>query len=64
DLDIVFVDTTSTYFEVDVPNDVADLTGDVSDDQVSCPTESGARAFGHSKDFRDDAWPSNVAGET
>ncbi len=55
DLDIVFVDTTSTYFEVDVPDDVADLTGDVSDDQVSCPAESGARAFGHSKDFRADA---------
>ena len=25
DLDVVFVDTTSTYFELDVPDEIADL---------------------------------------
>ncbi len=54
DLDIVFVDTTSTYLQVDVPDDVADLTQDVADDQGSNPVESGSRAFGHSKDLRTD----------
>jgi hypothetical protein len=55
DLDIVFVDTTSTYFEVEVPDDVTDtVPGNAVDDQTSSPTESGTRAFGHSKDFRTD----------
>jgi hypothetical protein len=54
DLNIVFVDTTSTYFEVDVPDDVTDLSEQVADDQGSNPVESGTRAFGHSKDFRTD----------
>lgn len=54
DLDIVFVDTTSTYFEVDVPDELVDLQDDVDDDGVSRPVESGKRAFGHSKDFRTD----------
>ncbi|MFZ0158088.1 MAG: IS1634 family transposase [Kineosporiaceae bacterium] len=55
DLDIVFVDTTSTYWEVDVPDEVADaLREDPDDDQTSSPTEAGARVFGHSKDHRAD----------
>jgi hypothetical protein len=54
DLDIVFVDTTSTYFEVDVPDELADLQDKVDDDGVSRPVEQGKRAFGHSKDFRTD----------
>jgi len=54
DLDIVFVDTTSTYWEVDVPDDLADLQDRVDDDGVSRPVEAGKRAFGHSKDFRTD----------
>ena len=54
DLDIVFVDTTSTYFEVDVPDELADLADKVDDDGVSRPTEQGKRSFGHSKDFRTD----------
>ncbi len=54
DLDVVFVDTTSTYWEVDVPAEVADLAEQVDDDEVSSPAESGTRRFGHSKDFRTD----------
>jgi hypothetical protein len=54
DLDIVFIDTTSTYWEVDVPDEIADLADPVGDDGVSRPVESGTRAFGHSKDFRTD----------
>jgi hypothetical protein len=54
DLDIVFVDTTSTYWEVDVPDELADLQDTVDDDGVTRPTEQGKRAFGHSKDFRHD----------
>lgn len=54
DLDIVFVDTTSTYWEVDVPDELADLEDKVDDDGTSRPVEQGKRAFGHSKDFRTD----------
>jgi len=54
DLDVVFVDTTSTYWEVDVPDDLADLQDKVDDDGVSRPAEQAKRAFGHSKDFRTD----------
>ncbi len=54
DLDIVFVDTTSTYFELDVPDELADLQDTVDDDGVSRPVERGKRSFGHSKDFRTD----------
>ncbi len=54
DLDIVFVDTTSTYWEVDVPDELADLEDKVGDDGVSRPVEQGKRSFGHSKDFRTD----------
>ena len=54
DLDIVFVDTTSTYWEVDVPDELADLADKVGDDGTSRPVEQGKRAFGHSKDFRTD----------
>ncbi len=54
DLDIVFVDATSTYFEVDVPDELADLQDKVDDDGISRPVEQGKRSFGHSKDFRTD----------
>jgi hypothetical protein len=55
DLDLVFVDTTSTFWEVDVPDDLADLAEPlVDDDGVSRPVEQAARAFGHSKDHRGD----------
>jgi hypothetical protein len=54
DLDIVFVDTTSTYWEVDVPDELAEVADTVDDDGVTRPVEAGKRAFGHSKDFRTD----------
>jgi len=54
DLDLVFVDTTSTYFELDVPDELAELADKVDDDGMSRPVEQGKRAFGHSKDFRTD----------
>ncbi len=54
DLDIVFVDTTSTYFETETADQLADLQEDAGDDEVTNPVESGTRAFGHSKDHRSD----------
>ena len=54
DLDIIFVDTTSTYWELDIADELADLQDNVDDDGISRPVENGARAFGHSKDHRTD----------
>ncbi|MGH3450711.1 MAG: IS1634 family transposase [Haloechinothrix sp.] len=54
DLDILFVDTTSTYWEVDVADDLVDLAETVDDDGITRPAEQGKRAFGHSKDHRTD----------
>jgi len=54
DLDIIFVDTTSTYWEIDGADELADLQDNVDDDGVSRPVENAARAFGHSKDHRTD----------
>ena len=54
DLDIVFVDTTSTYWDIDVPDELADLADTIDDDGTSRPVEAGTRRFGHSKDFRTD----------
>jgi Transposase DDE domain len=55
DVDLVFVDTTSTYWEVDVPDELAEaLRGDPDDDEVSVPDQAAARVFGHSKDHRPD----------
>jgi len=54
DLDIIFVDTTSTYWEADGADELADLQEAVDDDGVTRPVENGARAFGHSKDHRTD----------
>ncbi len=54
DLDIVFVDTTSTYWEVECADTDPELVDDPGDDEVSSPDESGRRAFGHSKDSRPD----------
>jgi hypothetical protein len=55
DVDIVFVDTTSTYWEVDVADDLADLEPEPdTDDGTSKPAEGGQRRFGKSKDHRDD----------
>jgi len=54
DLDIIFVDTTRTYWEVDGAYELADLQDNVDDDGITRPVENGARAFGHSKDHRTD----------
>ena len=54
DLDIIFVDTTSTYWEIDGADELADLQDTVDDDGVSRPVEQGKRSFGHSKDHRTD----------
>jgi hypothetical protein len=54
DLDLIFVDTTSTYWELDGADELVDLQDIVDDDGVTRPVEQGKRAFGHSKDFRTD----------
>jgi hypothetical protein len=54
DLDILFVDTTSTYWEVDVADELVDLAETVDDDGITRPTEQATREFGHSKDHRGD----------
>ncbi len=54
DLDIVFVDTTSTYGETETADELAELADDPTDDETSSPAEAGTRAFGHSKDHRGD----------
>jgi transposase len=54
DLDIVFVDTTSTYWETETADELAELADDPGDDERSSPAEAGTRAFGHSKDHRGD----------
>ena len=64
DIDLVFIDSTSTYFETggadllpelrdDAGEDSADHRPDESGGEVN-PVESGRRAFGHSKDHRSD----------
>jgi hypothetical protein len=54
DLDIVFVNTTSTYWEVETADELAELADPVDDDELSSPAEAETRAFGHSKDHRAD----------
>src|SRR6185369_11857382 len=54
DLDIVFVDTTSTYWETETADDDLELAEPVTDDELDNPAEAGTRAFGHSKDHRGD----------
>jgi hypothetical protein len=54
DLDIVFVDTTSTYWECEVPGEPGELAEQPADEQENNPAEAGTRTFGHSKDHRDD----------
>ena len=54
DVDIVFVDTTSTYWEMEVAAELAETAAEDDGDDDSLPEEAGARLFGHSKDHRDD----------
>jgi hypothetical protein len=53
DLDLVLVDTTSTYWQVEGADELAELAGDgEAADGADNPSESGARRRGHSKDHR------------
>jgi hypothetical protein len=55
DVDIVFVDTTSTYWDVDAADELAELESESEpDDGVGKAVEGGQRRFGKSKDHRDD----------
>jgi hypothetical protein len=54
DLDIVFVDTTSTYWETETADELAELADEPGDDQTANPVEADTRAFGHSTDHRGD----------
>lgn len=55
DVDIVFVDTTSTYWEVDGADELADLQSEPEvDDGTAKAVEGAARRFGKSKDHRGD----------
>lgn len=55
DVDVVFVDTTSTYWEIDGADAPADLQPDATvDDGTDKAVEGAQRRFGKSKDHRDD----------
>ncbi|MBX7435578.1 transposase, partial [Mycobacterium sp. Y57] len=55
DVDIVFVDTTSTYWEVDGADELAEVQPDPEpDDGTATAVEGAARRFGTSTDHRDD----------
>ena len=54
DLDVVFVDTTSTYWEAETADTDPELADPTEDDEITSPDEGGRRAFGHSKDHRPD----------
>jgi hypothetical protein len=54
ELDIVFVDTTSTYWEVETADTDPELADPVIDDELTSPDQVGRRTFGHSKDSRPD----------
>jgi hypothetical protein len=56
EVDVIFFDTTSTYFEVELDDDEAGLD-DEDEDEPAEPgplTEAGHRRHGHSKDHRPD----------
>src|SRR5918992_2572158 len=48
DLDIVFVDTTSTYWEVETADADPELADPGADDELTSPDQAGRRAFWHS----------------
>jgi hypothetical protein len=52
EVDLLFFDTTSTYFVIDEPDPAPD--GDGEDQQGAGPQPTGFRSFGHSKDHRPD----------
>ena len=54
DVDIVFVDTTSTYWELEVAAELGETADRDGGDDDELPAEEGERRFGHSKDHRND----------
>jgi hypothetical protein len=64
EVDLLFFDTTSTYFELDEPDGpvardqrgmpVAEPGADGADGAAATATTAGFRSYGHSKDHRDD----------
>ncbi len=56
EVDVIFFDTTSTYFEVEVDDDEAGVDEDDSEPPTDRPplAEAGQRRLGHSKDRRPD----------
>jgi hypothetical protein len=54
EVDVVFFDTTSTYFEVEVDDDEAGLDDDDETEPAGPLEEAGQRRLGHSKDHRPD----------
>src|SRR5262249_61252307 len=58
EVDLLFFDTTSTYFELDEEDEAVprDENGNVTDDEQKAAggTPAGFRAYGKSKDHRDD----------
>jgi Transposase DDE domain len=50
--DVIFVDTTSTYWELEGADELADLVTHADDDEVTVPEEGAVRTWGHSKDHR------------
>ena len=55
EVDVIFFDTTSTYFEVEVDDDEAGLDDEPDAAADGAPlVEAGHRRLGHSKDYRPD----------
>ena len=50
--DVIFVDTTSTYWELEGADELADLAEQADDDEIASPAEGAVRTWGHSKDHR------------
>jgi hypothetical protein len=49
---VIFGDTTSTYWELEGADELADLVTHADDDEVTVPEEGAVRTWGHSKDHR------------
>jgi Transposase DDE domain len=54
EVDVIFFDTTSTYFEVDVDGDAIDGDEDAEGQAAERPASGPLRRLGHSKDHRPD----------
>jgi hypothetical protein len=59
---VIFVDTTSTYWELEGADELAELAEQAADDEIASPAEGAVRTWGHSKTSRGsncqaaDAW--------